>query len=145
MHRYNLFGTPAKSRGFQMSTGSTSQLFCRVVMCFLAYVLRKLGFELFTVQIRGFTRLLQAFLNSDSNAHGHTDHGVVACAQEAHHFHVKSACRRLFACGAGTFGAGSPTFRKTRSTSPESGMLCFPSRGLSYHITCSRNKTFELS
>ena len=58
---------------------------------------------------------------------------------------VSAACRRLFACGAGTFGAGSPTFRKTRSTSPESGMLCFPSTGTSYHIMCSRNKTFELS
>ena len=31
---------------------------------------------------------LQGFLNSDSNAHGHTNHGVVASAQEAHHFHV---------------------------------------------------------
>ena len=89
--------------------------------------------------------LLQRFFDRNCDRHSHTDHGVVACAQEAHHFHVKSACRRLFACGAGTFGAGSPTFRKTRSTSPESGMLCFPSRGLSYHITCSRNKTFELS
>ena len=32
--------------------------------------------------------LLQGLLNSDSNANGHTDHRVVACAQEAHHFHV---------------------------------------------------------
>ena len=52
-------------------------------MCFLAFFLRKLGLELFTVQIRGFTRLLQAFLNSNSHGNGHTDHGVVACAQEA--------------------------------------------------------------
>jgi len=93
----------------------------------------------------GVKTLLQAFLNSNSHGDGHTDHGVVTCAQEAHHLNVKSACRRLFACGAGTFGAGNQSFRKTRSTSPESGMLCFPSRGLSYHITCSRNKTFELS
>ena len=114
-------------------------------MCFLALFLRKVGFELFEVQNRGFILLLQAFLNSNSHRDGHTDHGVVACAQEAHHFHVKSACRRLFACGAGTFEAGSPTFRKTRSTSHESGMLCFPSMGTSYHIICSRNKTFELN
>ena len=32
-------------------------------MCFLAFLLRKVGFELFTVQIRGFTLLLQALLN----------------------------------------------------------------------------------
>ena len=92
-----------------------------------------------------FTILLQAFFNSDSHGNGHTDHRVVACAQEAHHLNVKSACRRLFACGAGAFWAGSPTFRKTRSTSLESGILCFPSTGTSYHIMCSRNKTFELS
>jgi len=40
-------------------------------------------------------QLLLAF----SNCHGHgdscADHGVVAHAQETHHFHVKSACRRL--------------------------------------------------
>ena len=89
--------------------------------------------------------LLQTFLNSDSHGNGHADHGVGACAQEAHHLNVKSACRRLCACGAGTFGAGSPTFRKTRSTSPESSMLCFPSMGTSYHITCSRNKPLELN
>ena len=88
------------------------------------------------------SELLQAFLNSNSHGNGHTDHGVVACAQEAHHFHVKSACRRLFACGATAFGTGSPTFRKTRSTSLESGILCFPSTGTSYHINCSRNKMF---
>ena len=44
--------------------------------------------------------LLQAFLNSNSHGNGHTDHGVVTCAQEAHHLNVKSACRRLCACGA---------------------------------------------
>ena len=90
-------------------------------------------------------KLLAAFLNSNSHGNGHTDHGVVTCAQEAHHLNVKSACRRLCACGAGTFGAGSPTFRKTRSTSLESGILCFPSTETSYHIMCSQNKTFELS
>ena len=52
-------------------------------MCFLALFLRKVGFELFTVQSKGFTRLLQAFLNSNSHGDGHTDHGVVARAQEA--------------------------------------------------------------
>ena len=51
----------------------------------------------------GVKTLLQAFLNSNSHRNGHTDHGVVACAQEAHHFHVKSACRRLFACGTMSF------------------------------------------
>ena len=89
--------------------------------------------------------LLQSLFDSNSHGNGHTDHGVVTSAQEAHHFHVKSACRRLFACGAGTFGAGSPAFHKIRSTSQESSMLCFPSMGTSYHIDCSRNKTFELN
>ena len=51
----------------------------------------------------GVKTLLQGLLNSNSNANGHTDHGVVTCAQEAHHLNVKSACRRLWACGAGAF------------------------------------------
>ena len=32
--------------------------------------------------------LFQSLFDSNSNANGHTDHGVVTCAQEAHHFHV---------------------------------------------------------
>ena len=32
--------------------------------------------------------LLQGLLNSDSHGNGHTDHGVVASAQEAHHLDV---------------------------------------------------------
>ena len=52
-------------------------------MCFLALFLRKVGLELFAVQSKGFTRLLQRFLNSNSHGDGHTDHGVVASAQEA--------------------------------------------------------------
>ena len=93
---------------------------------------------LFRVEI-----LLASFLNSNSHGNGHTDHGVVACAQEAHHLNVKSACRRLFACGAGTFGAGSQSFHKTRSTSHESGMLCFPSRA--YLITSPVHETRPLN
>ena len=51
----------------------------------------------------GVKTLLQGLLNSNSHGNGHTDHGVVTCAQEAHHLNVKSALRRLCACGAGTF------------------------------------------
>ena len=35
-------------------------------------------------------RLLQSLADGDSHCHGHADHGVVACAQEAHHLHGKS-------------------------------------------------------
>ena len=38
---------------------------------------------------------LHCLVYSNSDCHGHTDHGVVACAQEAHHLHGKSALRRL--------------------------------------------------
>ena len=31
---------------------------------------------------------LQVLLNSNSDRNSHTNHGVVACAQEAHHLHV---------------------------------------------------------
>ena len=48
-------------------------------------------------------KLLQGLINGNSHGNGHTDQGVVACAQEAHHLNVKSALRRLCACGAGTF------------------------------------------
>ena len=61
--------------------------------------------------------LLQCFLNSNSHGNGSADHGVVAHAQEAHHFYIKSALRRLCGDFSRTFGAVSPTFRKTRDTS----------------------------
>ena len=51
----------------------------------------------------GVKILLQGLLNSDSNTNGHADHGVVACAQEAHHFHVQAAKRRLLCCSATGF------------------------------------------
>ena len=44
-------------------------------------------------------KLLLALSNCNSASHGHTDHGVVAGAQEAHHLHIKSACRRLLHWG----------------------------------------------
>ena len=64
-----------QSKAQNAKTGSTSQLFWGSRMCFLVLILRKMGFELFTVQSKGFTRLLQALLNSDSHGDGHTDHG----------------------------------------------------------------------
>jgi len=54
-------------------------------MCFLVSFLRKVGFELFQFKGKAFTLLLLGLLNSDSHGNGHADHGVVACAQEAHH------------------------------------------------------------
>ena len=57
-------------------------------MCFLALLFRKVGFELIQFKHRCFTRLLQSLLNSNGHSDSHADHGVVACAQEAHHFHV---------------------------------------------------------
>jgi len=39
--------------------------------------------------------LLQSLFNSNSHGNGHTDHGVVTSAQEAHHFNAKSAFRRI--------------------------------------------------
>ena len=90
-------------------------------------------------------KLLQRFLNNDSNANGHADHGVVACAQEAHHFHIKPHLRWCLHWDTTTFSAGNPIFHKTRSTSFESMMMCFPSLGTSYHIMCSRNKCFNLN
>ena len=32
--------------------------------------------------------LLQGLFHGNGDRNSHTDHGVVACAQEAHHFHV---------------------------------------------------------
>ena len=87
--------------------------------------------------------LLLGFFDGNGHGDSHADHGVVTCAQEAHHFDVKSACRRLCACGAGTFRAGSPTFSKTRSTSHESRMLCFPS--WAFLTTSSVQETICLS
>ena len=47
--------------------------------------------------------LLQGLLNSNSHGNGHTDHGVVTCAQEAHHLNVQAAKRRLLCCSATGF------------------------------------------
>ncbi len=44
--------------------------------------------------------LLQRLLNSNSHGNGHTDHGVVTCAQEAHHLNVKLVGLRIFRCAA---------------------------------------------
>ena len=33
-------------------------------------------------------KLLECLCGGDCNCNGHTDHGVVACAQEAHHLNV---------------------------------------------------------
>ena len=60
---------------------------------------------------------LQSFFHSHSHGNGSADHGIVAHAQEAHHFHVKSALRRLCGDFSRTFGAVSPTFRKSGDTS----------------------------
>ena len=57
-------------------------------MCFLVLILRKVGFELYNPKSKGFTLLLQSLFNSNSHGNGHTDHGVVTCAQEAHHLDV---------------------------------------------------------
>ena len=43
--------------------------------------------------------LLASLFDSNSHGNGHTDHGGVTCAQEAHHLNVKSALRRRCACG----------------------------------------------
>ena len=93
----------------------------------------------------GVKTLLQRLLNSDSHGNGHTDHGVVTSAQEAHHFHIKPHLRWCLHWDTTTFSAGNPIFHKTRSTSFESMMMCFPSLGTSYHIMCSRNKCFNLN
>ena len=85
--------------------------------CFLASFLRKVGFELLRFKSRGLTLLLQSLFHSHSHGNGSADHGVVAHAQEAHHFHVKSALRRLCACGARLFRAANPTFHKSGNTS----------------------------
>ena len=72
-------------------------------MCFLLLFLRKVGFELFWFKSKDFTLLLHGLLNSNSHGNGHTDHGVVTSAQEAHHFHVQAAKRRLLCCSATGF------------------------------------------
>ena len=60
---------------------------------------------------------LQSLFHGHSHGNSSTDHGVVAHAQEAHHFHVKSTLRRLCGDFSRAFGAVSPSFRKTRGTS----------------------------
>lgn len=51
----------------------------------MLYFVNSWVLELFSLKTLGFPLLLQAFLNRNSYANGHTDHGVVASAQEAHH------------------------------------------------------------
>ena len=60
--------------------------------------------------------LLHSLFNSNSHGDSHADHGVVTCAQEAHHFNVKIHLRWLLYCGATGFEAVSQYFRKTVST-----------------------------
>ena len=64
----------------------------------------------------GVKTLLQGLLNSNSHGNGHADHGVVTCAQEAHHLNVKIHLRWILYWGTTGFSAGIPYFRKTVST-----------------------------
>ena len=48
----------------------------------------KSGFGTLEGQTLRFSLLLEALRNSDGDRDGGADHGVVAHAQEAHHFHV---------------------------------------------------------
>ena len=69
--------------------------------CFLAYYLRKVGFELLRFKSRGLPLLLQSLFHSHSHGNGSADHGVVAHAQEAHHFHMSGD-----GAGTGKLGIG---------------------------------------
>ena len=68
---------------------------CRQVATIPMVMEKKLASAEAEASLRNKGNLLQAFLNSNSNANGHADHGVVTSAQEAHHFHAKSASRRI--------------------------------------------------
>ena len=59
--------------------------------------------------------LLAAFLNSNSHGNGHADHGVVTCAQEAHHLNVGGDGGRTSELGV-TVHTKSP--KGTRELSP---------------------------
>ena len=49
--------------------------------------------------------LLQALGHGNSAGHGHTDHGVVAGAQEAHHLHVRGDGGAACELGVGVHAA----------------------------------------
>ena len=45
-----------------------------------------------------FYGLLACLFDSNCNSYGHTDHGVVTCADEAHHFYALESWRQPFWC-----------------------------------------------
>ena len=61
---------------------------CRQVATIPMVMEKKLASAEAEASLRNKGKLLQRLLNSNSNANGHADHGVVTCAQEAHHLNV---------------------------------------------------------
>ena len=62
-------------------------------------------------------KLLQGFFDCNSHGNGHADHGVVTCAQEAHHLNVKIHLRWLLHWGTTGFPTGSPDSDEVGDTS----------------------------
>lgn len=118
--------------------------FLQDTTCFPFHLCDIWSFELFRLKTLGFPLLLQRLLNSNRHGNGHPDHGVVACAQEAHHFHVKIHLRWILYWGTTTFWAGSPVIRKTSSTSTGIKWCVFPWWGYSITSIVHETRCFDL-
>lgn len=87
-------------------------------MCFPFHFCDIGGFELFRLKTKGFTRLLQALLNSHSDGNSHTHHGIVACAQEVQYLHKRAESAGLIRVFL------APILIPTGIELPVEGILC---------------------
>ena len=120
-HPHFLHQKPSKTQ----KTGSTSSLFSSRGRASFYHVCVRRKSEHFQPQKQGFILLVQCFVNRDCDCNRCADHGVVAHAEEAHHFHGHSTNRWSVETLAGTSGRGTLISCILENTSVAKRALCF--------------------
>ena len=116
---------PLEKTSKTQKTGSTSSLFSSRGRASFYHVCVKRKSEHFQPQKQGFILLVQCFVNRDRDSDRCADHGVVAHAEEAHHFHGHSTNRWSVETLAGTSGRGTLISCILENTSVAKRALCF--------------------
>ena len=124
--------------------GSTSSLFSSRGCASFYHVCVRWKSEYFQPQKQGFILLVQCFVNCDCDSHRCADHGVIAHAEEAHHFHGHSTNRWSVETLAGTSGRGTLISCILENTSVAKRALCFDYNGIISHDLFTKQLGSEL-
>ena len=100
--------------------------------------------EHFPLGNQGFGLLIDCLVNRDCDSHRCADHGVIAHAEEAHHFHGHSTNRWSVETLAGTSGRGTLISCILENTSVAKRALCFDYNGIISHDLFTKQLGSEL-